>query len=583
MHATLDSTAAVQAAAATGWRTYVRAPALDEADLFHYTSWIGNGPVIDSFSVSFDYGRDVGSGEGLLFKDQAWLRVHAGISASSRLDRVTLFSGLAPLRVWHPGTNNFAVQEPVLVARNHELWLQAQTVDGRESVSGRLLAEDTRFMMAMCSDNQNSICNLGRPATRYVRDDRELFLAHSYWHTGEAYGQLGAMRDARQLVPRVIETGIIQPVKYFIPTPLLHFADGSYEDHLFSKMRITAASRDFNTVTYTFDAPGARVHSQVALTAFRPEFEGDTAVLVEATSTALQDLALRADGRGIEHVRLAMLPDLAADRRYAWLGTDGAHSGAFIYDAPMNAVTGRLAATGGALLWPSEVGSLLVLPLDGRSYDAAFERLSKGNAREGVTIFSAPGAVARGTTWSNRFLVVLHQGRVDSPESINELRDTYVHPVRHVLRVERGVVAEDGYPLRFHAEGGAVAARLESLHRHDPLPAVVDGLPGSGSTLVASGTDLQVAEAIGGTLHFTVPPGLPDTRIAVGRPLLVDDQSLAIEWAGVHAGGLRFHVHNPAGERRSFRIASNAALPIPNVEGQWELGPGESAWLWARS
>jgi hypothetical protein len=389
--APLDSVAAVRAVAASGWRTFVRAPTLEEADLFHYTSWIGNGPVLDTFSVSFDYARDVGSGEGLLFQDQAWLQVHVGVTSSTTLARVTLFSGTTPLRVWHPGAATFRVQEPLLVARNHELWLQATTVDGREAVSGRLLAEDTRFMMAMCSDNQNSICNVSRPATRYVRDDRELFLAHSYWHTGEAYGQLGALRDARQLVPRVIETGIIQPVKYFIPTPVLHFADGTREDHLFSRMRITGASRDFNTVTYTFDPPGARARSTVRLTAFRPAFEGDTVVLVETVLTALEDLPLRSDGRGIEHLRLAMLPDLAANRRYAWIGPAGLQGGDYVYDAPMAAVTGRLAAAGGALLWPSDVGALLALPLDDRVYDATFERLAKSNAREALTLSSAPG------------------------------------------------------------------------------------------------------------------------------------------------------------------------------------------------
>ena len=573
--AVLDSPEAVRAVAASGWRTGLFAPSLAEAEPFHYTSWIGNGPVIERFALSFDYARDVGVGEGILFLDQTRVQVHIAVSSTGAIRCVTLFSGTEPLRVWRPDAVTFRVQESVSVARNHELWLKVEAEDGREAISGRISLQDTRFMMSMCADNQNSICNLGRPATRYVRDDRELFLAHSYWHTGEAYGQLGALLDARTLVPRVIETGIIQPVKYFIPTPVLHFADGSYEDHLFSKMRIAGASRDFNQVTYTFDSPGARTRSQVTLTAFRPAFEGDTVTLVETELTALEDV----DVRSLDHVRLAMLPDLAANRRFTWLDGAGLQTGDYVYEGDMPAVTGHLAAAGGAMLWPSEVGSLVVLPLDGQAYDATFARLTKGNAREAITVASAPGRVARGATLRQRFAVVLHQGGTAGPEALLRLRDAYTHLDRHVRGVEQGVLRDGGYPLRFEAQSEAVVLRVDTRSRHDPLPLVVEGLRANRAVLIALGKELQVAEPVGAVLRLTLPPGLPETRVVIGAPLLTDQDSVRLEWGGMHNGGIRFHAHNPTDQAVTFRVTANPALPVPKMDGVYTLPPGGSAWI----
>ena len=576
--AVLETPDAVRAAAASGWATYINAPSLDEVDAFHYDAWIGNGPVIEKFSASFDYARDAGVGEGVLFLDQVWVQMHVNVRSTTDIERVTIYSDQVPLRSWHPGGTTLDVQESILAARNHELWLHVRTRDGREAISGAISLHDTRFSMSMCGDNQNSICNLSRLPAQFTRDDRQLFLAHSYWHTGEAYGQLGAMRDARNLVPRVIETGIIQPVKRFIPTPLLHFADGQREDHLFSEMRVTGASRDFNTVTYTFDPPGARTRAVVTLTSFRPGMEGDTVVAVESVLTTLADL----DVQKIEHVRLGMQSNLAANRRYTWLGGEGLMTGDFIYDQPMGVVTGHLAAAGGVMLWPSDMGSLLVIPMDGQAYDAHVERFDKGNARESVAIASSPGRLSRGTTISNRFAVVLHQGVVDSPAALTRLRDAYTRLDKHIVNVEKGELLQASYPLRFALQEDVVALLVDTQGRNDPLPLVVEGLRSHASVLVAVNGDLQLAETLDTSVYLTLPAGLVKQRVIIGQPLRTDARALRLEWAGLHAEGIRFHVHNPTDHPVAFRVRSNPGLPIPAVDGEWSLKPGESAWLWGR-
>jgi len=580
VRAVIDSVPALQAALASGWRTYIHAPFLNEAVPYHYTSSIGNGPVIDTFSVSFDYARDSGVGEGILFVDQAWLEVHVQVTSPTPVRRVTLFSGTEPLRVWHSATNRFRRQETLLAARNHALWLRVEAEDGREAISGRIALQDNRFMMSMCADNQNSICNLTRPPTRYVRDDRELFLAHSYWHTGEAYGQIGAMLDASKLVPRVIETGIIQPVKYFIPTPTLHFADGAREDHLFSEMRMMEASRDFNIVSYVFDPPGGKAKSEVTLTAFRPAFEGDTVVMVESVLTAHEELDLLDAGRGIEHLRLAMLPDLAANRRYTWMGGAGIESGAYLYDGVMPAVTGRLdGAQSAAMLWPGEVGTLMVTPLDDHVYDAIFERLNKGNAREAVTLSSAPGFIARGTVITNRFLVALHQDLVTNATDMVRLRERFTHPEQHVVSLIRGRLAGPGYPLHVQAEDDAVVMTVRTEDRHDPLPLVVSGLRDHHTALVVVGDTQRAAEVVEGVLRITLPPGLDETTVVVGHPLVADHKNVFVTWGDRVGDDLRFHVHHSAPTPVTFRMVSNPAFPVAPLDAVWKLDPGESVWL----
>ena len=579
VRADIDSVAALEAVVASGWRTHLYASSLDEAIPYHYTSTIGNGPLIKTFSVSFDYARDACTGEGILFFDDAWMQVHVNISAPRIIRRVTLFGDAGPLRVWYPGATEFSVQEPLFTAGNQGLWLRVEAEGGQEAISGRISLQDNRFMMSMCADNQNSICNLTRLPTRYVRDDRELFLAHSYWHTGEAYGQIGAMRDVLDLVPRVIETGIIQPVKYFVPTPVLHFADGSHEDHLFSQMRMIEASRDFNIVTYTFDPPGGKARSEVTLTAFRPSFEGDTVVLVESTITAREDLEVR----DIEHLRLAMLPDLAANRRYSWIEDGEVKTGDYLYEGVMPAVTGRLdAADGAAMLWPCDVGSLLVVPLDQQSAGITFERLNKGNAREAVTISSSPGLMASGESISRQLVVALHQGKVMSGEDLKQLRDRYTHLERHVVATERGRMTGRGYPLQWQAERDAAVFTVNTTDRHDPLPLVVSGLRDRQTALVMIDGRAQAAEVRGGRLHTTLPPGLHDARVVIGHPLVADRNDVVVTYGDRHGDDVRFMVHNLSPSPVSFAVVSNPAFKFPKFEAAWSLAPGESIWLRGR-
>lgn len=570
-YAALDTVEAVRAVAASGWRTWIPAPTPERLEAFQYASWISDGPVLNHFLVTSDHAQKARAGEGILFGEPTWVEVQASLCHTSALREVALMAGADRVRVWHPGTTNFTIREPLRVSGNQTLALRAEALDGRTLLSGGIFLQDHTFMMSMCADNQNSICNLAVPPTRFARDERGLFIAHSYWHTGEASGQLGALRDASALVPRVIETGIIQPVKYFLPAPVLHFADGTREDHVFARMRIGPASRDANQVNYTFDAPGARAHSSITLTSFRPAMDGDTVVLVDATLTALQDLELRAEG-GLELLRVGMIPDLARDRRYTWLDEEGhAEGGRFVYDGAMTPVRGRVGAEGGVMLWPSDVGSVLVLPVDGQGYDVSIQRLAQWNAREAVALSASPARLAKGESRRQRFLVVLHQGPVRTDQDLATLRKELCALTAHVREVTLGESVSRGYPVVLRAQDGVVSARFDTASRHDPLPVEVENMDfRSPCGLWLDGVYQPVA-----TPRLTIPPGRGDVRMEMGPPLLCDHAAIRVEYAG----GTLARAHNPSASSVTFRVHSNPLLPVPELSIEQTLPPGGSAWI----
>lgn len=575
-YAVLDSVAAVRAVAASGWRTYIPAPQMSRIEAFQYASFIGNGPVLKHFVVTSDHTKRTRAGEGLLFGEPTWVEAQAKLVYTGDLAKVVLMNGSKVVRVWYPQTPEFEIAEPLLVTENAELWLRVAAADGRECISGRVFLQDHTFMMSMCADNQNSICNLAVPPSRFSRDERGLFLAHSYWHTGEASGQIGAMRDASELVPRVIETGIIQPVKYFLPAPLLHFADGSKEDHVFAQMRIGPASRHANQIVYTFDPPGARASSRVTLTSFRPEMDGDTVVLVESTLRANEDFQLRAQD-GIELLRVAMLPDLAKDRRYTWMNEQGkTDGGLFAYGEPMTPVRGHVGAQGGVMLWPSDVGSVLVFQQDGQDYDAIFERLNIWNARESVTLAASPAKMAKGEVRNQRFLVALHQGEIRSDQNIAPLRRELCELERHVREVKHGELVSRDYPLCLRAKDGVLSARFDTTTRRDPLPLEIEKLNAAGPCgLWLDGVYQAVEEGDQGPLRIALPPGRADLRVEIGAALTCDQPAIRLEYAG---NGLA-RAHNPTANSVTFRVRSSSALPVPKWNAEYTLPPGGSAWI----
>ncbi|MBN1268217.1 MAG: hypothetical protein JXB04_01400 [Kiritimatiellae bacterium] len=571
----------IRAARDGGWFVTITAPDLDLLPDYAYGSCIGNGPQLRHYGYSFDYARHGGTGEGILFRGQVPLILHAWVVSPTPIERVTLYSGTRSLRRWRPRSLRFHVEEPILVGRNHELWLHVEAQEGREAITGRFLVQNNHLLIGMCADNQNTICNLTRPPKNFKWDDRELFLAHSYWHTGEAAGQLGAMRDAKELVPRIIETGIIQPVKRFQPCPLFRFSDGTLEDHTSSELRLTEAVADYNRIEYRFDTPDSRMKSRTVLTTPLPVEGGDTVVLVEWEAEAKTDVEFAPGPLAIQHLRMGLVPALAPGWKCSYIGPSGAvETQPFVYEADPPHIRADLSPEGGVLVWPNDIGSLLLLPLDGAACEMDAYALASRHRRESVELGTSPSRMAAGEKMSSRILVALHQGEVASGEEVAALRRRYAGQAER-LALQTGRLASAGYLPTIETENYVVAGTADTSALRDPMPLAVKTVNPNWSVAKQIDGELTVLEAPAGEWVVTLPPGRREGAFALGNVLISDREDLVMEWGGFHMGGVRMHVHHPGDAPAVFRAAANPAMhAVPPVDGRWALDTGESVWLW---
>ena len=577
----LQTPAAIATAARGGWAVTLFANSLSQLAPYHYTSTVGNGPRFRDYHFSSDDDVHGLPGEGFLFRGDAWLVVHADIEAASAIDRVTLYSGRTPLRVWTPGRSRVRIQEPVHVARNHELWMQVHCVDGTGALTGPYHVEDRGFMLAMCSDNQNTICSVANPPRAFERDARDLYVPHSYWHTGEAAGQLGALRLMSELVPRVMETGVVQPVKQFHPCPALSLADGTTEDHRLAELRILGASCDYNQVEYRYDTPASQARSRVLITSFKPARSGDTVLLVETTLEAKTNIEFATRCPGLRHLQIAPLRELAPAWNYTYRAASGTLvSRPFDYAAPNREVADTLAPGGGVMVWPSDVGSLLVLPLDTTPYDLNLNVLPAGTGREQVQLLTHPARLARGQVVASRILVLLHQGLVASGTALETIRAALVDCAGCVRSVRQGRLVEAVYAVTVQAEKHGMAATLDTARRTEPLPVVLHGVNPAWPCGLVSSREFRLLEAADSVLRFTVPQGQEATSSYAGNVVLSDQEGLRIEWVGVEDGQVVLHLHNPAAHLMKARIWT-PSMPgqVPRLDASCEVLPGASVWV----
>lgn len=572
--------------AAAKWKTAILAPSQNELPAYQYSSSVTSGPEIRRLSFSTGHMRDGENGGGILFRDRVWLQAHLSVRHRGPIREVLLCRNGQPVRHWYPNRRFVTIDEPVLISEQCELSWIVRADDGTEARSGRFQCQDQSFLAGMCSDNQNSICSVTRPPTAFELDERELYLQHSYWHTGEAAGQLGVMRDARELVPRVIEAGIIQLCKYFHPTPEMQFADGTAESHLNAEMRIKAASRAFNLIRYNFQAPGAALHSQTDITAFRPADDGATAVWLESTVTAQRDLPA-AVWRRLTALQIGMMPPLPRRWQYVLApGTDGPHW-----------VTGKFAAIpdgqqlvfpaavrdGGLLLWPNDLANLAIFPLDRQPWRIRLDNLDRAwNVRERVQWELPARDLKKGETLHTAFLVMLVPRPANGPETLRQWRRQYVDRADRIGPVTVGTLRSADYVFQLEASRGSAVFAVRLPAENDPQPLVVAGMNPNWSCGVWRQGRFELFSVFEKKLYATLAPGWNGT-IAAGHPLLSSEADLMIDWDRVWQGGVRARLHNPLARTVTATVYTNPDMTgLPVYRDTLRLAPGESRWIWGK-
>lgn len=572
-------------AQADNWHLAIPTPPGEQPWPFLYASNVSSGPEFEHVSFASDLTRDGEPGNGDIFRDLLWSVATLRVSHTAEISDAVLYSGNRVVRHFRPGKTHVAISEPVRIDRQCSLYWVVKGADGSVAVTGSYSFTDERMRGSMCADNQNSICSVSRAPRNFVRDERELYLQHSYWHTGEAQGQLGVMRDARELVPRVIETGIIQLCKYVQPMPLFQFADGRDENHLYSKMSIAAASGEGNRIHYEFQMPDTLFRSQVDLSAFRPNPDGgDTLVLAELELAAEKDL--KADEfKSVRLFSMGVMPAFPAEWHYQ------------AETAPGKFASGPLSGTGKAIelplapfgitaLTPNNLAEPLIVSLNNEELMLKFDEVNLWNCRERICIYLPPRDWKKGEAVRFAFLFGLTQQPLDSAEALGDMKHSLLDG-RAALTGElrQGKRLDTPFVLDFQAENYAVAYRYNGWKGIDPVPVRIHGLNPNWSALAVTGSgELEPLPLDDdGTGMFALMPGAAADTV-FGNPVVADDPELRIEFAGVSERGASFRLHNPSAETRTFQLHSNPAFEpfIPAFQFSLTLNPGAGMWVTAQ-
>lgn len=567
-------------AAAQGWHTLIPANRLNRIGLFHYASMVSNGPRFEHYAFTSDHTTNGENGGGVLFRDHARVFFHCKVSHDLPISTVTLYRNDTILRQWHPHSRQFNIVEPLLISSQSDLMTHIQSADGSEAFSGRFQLVDNTFYCGMCADNQNTISSLTRIPSEFIYDEREIYLQHSNWHTGEAMGSLALPKDTRELVPRIIETGIIQSCKYFKPCPRIRFRDGRSEDHIDSELRIQSASGDHYVITYDFNTPGNNFRSHIDLTVYRPSINGAAAILVESELTANHDIPTNSID-SIRMLSLAMMSTLPPAWRYTWVDTASNLLTTAFSDIPAGKKRRHLPAPGSPIMiWPSDAGNLVIIPLDCTPNKTVFGNLQNvWNGREYVE-FEAPGrAFAAGEVLRSSFLVMLWPGSITSPEQLLSLASRYTDNI-DITSIENETVAEADYRIRLNGKYGSAGTFVISDPRRDPIPLEVQGVNPGWSCGVELDGILQLAPSGNTPMRTVIDPPIGSFRIAGGNMLTADNPSLIIDWGGCVSNDLYFYAHNPLDTKLTTTVRTNPVFhSLPGIDLRISLAPGQGQWF----
>jgi hypothetical protein len=567
-----------RAAATKAWQNTILAWNRDILPVFSYSSNISSGPKIKRCQYSFDYlvGGEVGG--GILFRNAARMNLDLLVEHSSPITEISLYKSNHLIRRWYPNRQKVEMSESFLITGQREMLVEIRAADGTRALTGRFQAQDRQFLSGMCGDNQNSICSFTRPPSKFELDEREIYLQHSYWHTGQAAGQLGFLRDSRELVPRIIETGIIQPCKMVRPCPVLTFKDGRIEDHTYSEMRIVAAGRDYNLIRYSRDLPGDAFKTDTDIVSYQPVANGSTVNLIELEMTAKRDIAA-GDIKTLRILAVGLMPSFPALWNYTYTDPQGKLQSGKFADLGKTVKSSRLKPGSPLMAWPNDVANLVIIPLDNTQYVLDIDNLYQvWNGRERFQLRLPDREYKKGEKIKTRIVVMLYSGKVSAASDLDEIAADFKAPAE--IAVEKGKLESNVYETAIRAANYAASGSLKMLRKHKmPLPFKLAGVNPNWTCAVEQGGEFKLAEPRGGILRTVFEPR--DGSFALGNPLVADQAELRLEWGGRHAGGLRFFAHNPTGRTMTATVRSNPAFRhIPEGFAEIKLEAGKSGWFW---
>ncbi|WP_176012118.1 hypothetical protein [Victivallis sp. Marseille-Q1083] len=569
----------VRQAARFGWKTLVwpgnmQFPPDSFGQLGHAA--ISSGPRFRWVLFHSDFGPRCLPGSSMSFRDAAWLYAILDVEYDGDISEAILTLNGREIRHFYPECRRFAVCEPVRIVEQGALAWQIRAADGTEAMTGSFEVIAEEFRNQMCADNQNSIGSVTRSPGEFKLDGRDIYQAHSYWHTGENTGYWGPMRAASNLIPRIVEAIFMQIGRFLHPAAILR-VPGGRESHIEAEMRIESASAHHYVVRYDYRRPGSLLSSSVKLTAFRPNPAGGaTAILAENAVTAEQELPPET-WEELQLLGFEMLPELPVDWRYTLKTPDGLETVKFSEMELQKPQRRLLCSDGGMWIWPNQLASIGIFPLDGRQYEAGCVRV--GEHHESLAMLLTSRHWPKGETIVSRLLLLLTPQPLADEAALEALRVAYTKRGELVKAVLRGQLERADYVLDFAAENGAATWEMAPAGGVDPIAFRVENLRDNWSGLILSGGELERAAIDGGILYGTADCSRQNIIIA-GHPLLADRGTLVIEWVGVVDGAVRARIHNPEATPLAGTLWTNPAFPVlPAAELPFALAPGESRFV----
>ncbi len=567
-----------QAAKNGAWQNTILAWNRDILPVFSYSSSISNGPEIKRCQYSFDYLSGGEIGGGILLRNSAWLTLNLIVEHSSPITEISLYKSGQLVRRWYPGTNRAEISEAILITGQREMLVEIKAADGTRAITGRFQTQDRQFLCGMCGDNQNSICSFTRPPSKFVLDEREIYLQHSYWHTGQAAGQLGFLRDSRNLVPRIIETGIIQPCKRVRPCPEIIFSNGTVENHTSSEMRIVAAGRDYNLINYSRDLAQDAFKTSTDIVSYRPVVDGSTVSLIELDMTAKRNIKAE-EIKSLRVLAMSLMPSFPALWKYTCVDSKGEMVTGNFAALKKSKKTLCLKPGSSVMAWPSDVANMVIIPLDNTEYTLDIDNLQNvWNGRERFQLKLKKRTFHKGEQIKLKFLIMLYSGKVTNPENIMNVADDFLKTINVTL--ESGTVLAGKYETILKAENYSASGKVNILRKNImPLPFRLDGVNPNWTCAVEQDEKFKLAEQRGHILRTVLSPARSD--FTLGNPLVADNEQVILEWGGVYAGGIRVFAHNPLKHSIKATVHSNPAFKhIPQISGTMNLNAGEGKWYW---
>ncbi len=566
------------AAKTKSWQNTILAWNRNILPIFNYSSNISNGPKIKRCQYSFDYLSSGEVGGGILFSNYARLNLDLIVEHSSPITEISLYKSNHLVRRWYPKRRKVEMSESILITGQREMFLEIKAADGSRAMTGRFQTQDRQFLSGMCGDNQNSICSFTRPPSKFELDEREIYLQHSYWHTGEAAGQFGFLRDSRELVPRIIETGIIQPCKMVRPCPVITFENGLSENHTYSEMRIVAASRDYNLINYARDLAGDAFKTTTNIISYRPIVNGSTVSILELEMTAKRDIAA-GDIRTLRILAMGLMPSFPALWKYTYINLKDKMVTGNFSDLKKSTKTSKLKPGSPMMAWPNDVANLVIIPLDKTPYTLKVDNLYKvWNGRERFQLELGKRAFKKGEKIKTRILVMLYSGKVAEAADLKKIAADFKDAAK--VSTKSGKLESNIYETRIKAKAYATNGTVKMLRKiKRPLAFRIEGINPNWTCAVEQDRKFKLAESYGNVLRTVLNPR--DSSFALGNPLVSDKKELLLEWGGRHVGGIRFFAHNPTNKEMITIVKSNPTFKsIPQASTTIKLGAGQSSWFW---